>query len=225
MSMDELEDLVEMSVKLLARSDLPRSRLRSLYYNLFEFEACFDTGFTHFRTMDELVAARFVYRLSPSQHPTFAEHASYFASLTRFTFLDIPGQEDDGGYFKPPYLYCDAGSKLWQRLVERGALTGRDTQPPEVMPIQQVLAQVAEQAELVGDRRVIAYCYRLLLWALVDEDPETLRSDAAVAVLRDLVRRTRALEVSLDHGSLQDPPPEELTEAPAAVRYWFDLAS
>ncbi len=223
MSMHEFEDLVEMSVRLLAQSGLSRQRLRSLYFNLFEFEARFDTSFTHFRTMKQLLAARFVYCLSPAEHPDFSREQAYFEGLSRFCFIEVPGHEaPDGGYFKPPYLYCDAGSPLWRRLVEQGRLGGSDAKPPEVLPIQQVLEEVARAAEAAGDVRLVAYAYRLLLWGLLDSSVASLRADLAVLRFRETARRTRALQLPLAVGALRDPTPTDLAES-EVVRYWFDL--
>lgn len=224
MSMYELEDLVEMAVKRLAQSGLSRQRLRSLYFNLFELEARFDTSFTHFRTMDELLAARYVYCLAPSEHPSFEARRAYFEGLSSFCFIDSDGSGPgpDGSYFKAPYLYCDAGSPLWRELVELGRLGGSDARPPEPLPIQQVLEEVARAAEEAGDVRLVAYAYRLLLWDLLEVDVRQLEQDLAVRRLRDIVRRTRALELKLEVGALRDPTPADLSDS-ELVRFWFDL--
>jgi len=220
--MQELEDLVEMAVKLLSRSGLSRKRLRSLYFNLFELEASYDTSFTHFRTMDELLAARFVYCLPPSEHPAFAGAKAYFAGLRSFCFVDVPGEPYDGSYFNPPHLYCDAGSPLWRRLVELGRLGGSDAQAPESLPIQNVLEEVARLAEEAGDSRLVAYAYRLLLWVSLDGEVSALAADASVQRLRAIVRRTNALALTLDFPALRDPTSADLEES-ELVRYWFDL--
>lgn len=223
MAMHEFEDLVELAVSCLAQSGLSRQRLRSLYFNLFELEARFDTSFTHFRTMDELLAARYVYCLAPAEHPGFDEAREYFEGLQGFCFIDPPRAGHDGGYFKPPYLYCDAGSALWRRLVGEGRLGGSDALPPEVLPSQQVLEEVARAAEEAGDVRLVAYAYRLLLWDLLEEEPRALRADLSVRRLRDIVRRTRALELKFEVGALRDPTPADLADS-ELVRFWFDLA-
>jgi hypothetical protein len=222
MSMQELEDLVEMSVKLLSRSGLSRKRLRTLYFNLFELEASYDTGFTHFRTIDELLAARFVYCLPLGEHPAFASARDYFGGLQGFCFIDVPGVGLDGSYFNPPHLYCDAGSGLWRRLVALGRLGGSDAQAPESLPIQSVLEEVARLAEEAEDVRLVAYAYRLLLWVSLDEDVSVLAADPAVQRLRDIVRRTRALGLVFDFPALRDPTTADLEES-ELVRYWFDL--
>lgn len=227
MSNHEFEDLVEMSVRLLAKSGLSRQRLRSLYFNLFEFEASFDTDFTHFRTMKELLAARFVYCLAPAEHPDFVGAEAYFGALEGFCFVESPlggARAHDGGYYKAPYLYCDAGSALWRRLVELRRLGGSDARAPERLPIQQVLEEVARAAEGAGDVRLVAYAYRLLLWGLLDGEVEQLRADLFVLRLREIVRRTRALELKWDVGALRDPTPVDLDES-EVVRFWFDLGA
>lgn len=224
MAMHEFEDLVEMSVKLLAMSGLSRERLRSLYFNLFELEARFDTSFTHFRTLQELLAARFVYCLTPSEHPEFQVARDYFEGLDSFSFIEVPGRRPDGSYYNPPYLYCDAGSPLWQRLVELGRLGGSDARAPAVLPIQEVLEQVARLAEDIGDVRLVAYAYRLLLWALLDQDPLQLADDIAILRLREIVRRTGALDLDVASGgcALRNPTRQDLEDSPL-LRFWFDL--
>ncbi|RYZ03589.1 MAG: hypothetical protein EOO73_27285 [Myxococcales bacterium] len=225
MSMHEFEDFVEMAVKRLAQSGLSRQRLRSLYFNLFELEARFDTSFTHFRTMDELLAARYVYCLAPSEHPSFASSPDYFRGLSTFCFVEPPGAEPGvgGGYFKPPHLYCDAGSALWRRLVEQGRLGGTDAEPPEVLPSQEAIEEVARAAEQAGDVVLVAYAYRLLLWDLLDREVAELREDLAVLRLRDIARRTGALNLKFEVGALRDPTPADLAES-ELVRFWFDIA-
>ncbi len=163
MSMHEIEDLVESSVRILAtRSDLD---LRSLYWQLYEYQNHWDTGFTNFRVMDLLLQARYTYRFEVNQHPDYAQYRDYFDGLTKFESIQVKPTEPPGktvfdpakgwvspnpmaGYVRPPYLYCDVGSPLWARFVELGVLTGADAVPPDAsMSIVETALEVMRQAE------------------------------------------------------------------------------
>ncbi len=226
MSMHEFEDVVETSVNTLAATGRPWSELRARYWNLYEFEAEFDTGFTHFRNMDELVAAHFVYRMRVSDHPDYEQHREYFDGLPddEVTFIDESGPGADGGYVKPPYLYCDAGSPLWARLVAASRFTGADAEPPQTMSITDIALDVAHLAEANGDRELIAMWYRLLpvyLVGLADELAD-LRRDPTIEQLREIVRRTDAMSIPMTYGFLRDPEPEQLAGSPD-LAWWYSV--
>jgi hypothetical protein len=223
MSMHEFEDLVEEAVRLLAKSDLPKETLRNFYFNLFEFEGEFDTSFTHFRTMAELLAAGFVYRLALEEHPDFERAQGYFAGLSRFTFVTVPGEKADGSYVQPPHLYFDAGSALWQRLVREGRLAGPDAEAPKVLPLQRVFLELCMLAERAGDVALVSRAYRLLVWHFLqsDADTEDLKRDPDVLELRGLVRRTNALAFTF-HGAALETPPQEAYEEVPLLAFWFE---
>lgn len=221
MSMHEFEALVEDSVEILATSGRPGPELRSLYWNLYEFEAHWDTGFTHFRSMDRLLEARFVYRYAIPEHPDYAARRSYFDSLAGFSFVE----PEDGGYVQPPALYFDAGSPLWQRFVELGRLTGSDAERPRRLPLTSIAYDVARLAEAAGNRRLVSWWYRLLAPELLgDTQIGELEADPVLRDLRALVRRTGALAVKDDYGLLRDPDPRDLAETPG-LAWWFDLST
>jgi hypothetical protein len=225
MSQHEVEALVESSIRLLATSDRPPRELRSLYFNLFEYEALFDTGFTHFRTLDELVSARFVYALPLEEHPDFFAHQSYFQKLKAsgaFAFLEIPGQKSDGSYYQPPHLYFDAGSGLWQRLVELGRLSGPDAERPEPIELLTMALEIVRLAESRGDVELVATWYRLLVPYAFEADFDELRENPTLAELREIVKRTNALSIKDDYGMLRDPQPADYEEFPL-LKWWFEL--
>jgi len=120
-SMFELESLVEDSVNTLHGSGIDPWELRSLYAVMYEFEGRWDTSFTHLRNLDQLIAARFVYRFPLSEHPDYEGHREYFDGLSGFSFLELG---DDAGYTEPPDLYFDAGSPLWRRMWSWAASGG-----------------------------------------------------------------------------------------------------
>jgi hypothetical protein len=233
MSMHEIEALTEASVRAYSRSGRPAAERRSRYWNLFEYERRYDTGFTRFRTMDELLAVGYAYRFEVAEHPDYAARRVYFDAIDTLTFVEMPGSNvSDGGYIRPPWLYCDAGSLLWQRLVTAGRLAGPDAMPPEYLPIEQIALEVASLGEGAGNRELIASWYgalavEMLFWSPEQPLPE-LRANPVLRALRDLVRRTGALSVPPFGAMLAGPSAEDLAEvAPSdrqALAWWFDLA-
>jgi hypothetical protein len=225
MSMWEIEGLVEGSVLAYSRSGRSVEERRSRYWNLFEYQARYDTKFTHFRTMGELLAVGYVYRFEVAEHPDYADHREYFDAIGTFTFVDLPGSNGgNGGYIRPPWLYCDAGSPLWQRFVATGRLAGPDAVPPEPLPPEQIALEVASLGEGAGDYELVATWYRLLAWEMALRQPlPELRASPTLQALRDLVRRTDALSVQL-HGSILANPPDDDLAAEPALAWWFDLS-
>ncbi len=117
MGMHEYEDLVENSVILLSKSDL--TNRRDFFASLYAFQARYDTGYSHFRVIDHLIEARFVYKFSMEDHPDFDKYASSLDKLKNqesgFIYLDPTKkwseENEPVGYWKAPFLYFDAGSK------------------------------------------------------------------------------------------------------------------
>jgi hypothetical protein len=221
--MYEIESLVEDSVNVLDGSGIDPWELRSLYASMYDFEGRWDTSFTHLRNLDQLVAARFVYRFALAEHPDYARFQEYFDGLTEFTFLELPDGTEDDGYTEPPNLYFDAGSALWRRMVELGRLAGQDAEPPGETPLAEVALRVATLAEQRGNAEMIAQWYRLLSLELEeDDDPAVLARDPRLTALREIVRRTDAMSLPMFGSMLADPGPETLAEYPH-LRWWYTL--
>jgi hypothetical protein len=218
MSMHEFEDLVEETVRVLAgAANRDALDLRSMFWRLYDFQNHWDTGFTHFRVMDILLEARFVYRFERAQHPEFARYRAYFEGLTAFTFIRAELMHDGGdtfftaehgwssanpvaGYFKPPFLYADAGSPLWRRWVEAGLLAGSDAQPPDSsVSLIEVARAAVKTAAATGAIPFIAAWYSLLSVHLARFTPnlDALASDDALADFLVIVRKTDAVETAL----------------------------
>jgi hypothetical protein len=221
--MHEFEDLVEQSVVLLAANGRSASELRSRYWNRYEFQARWDTKVTHFRVMDHLLAARFVYRVPLADHPNYADYREYFDSIGDFAWVEKP-VAGEGGYVSPPHLYFDAGSRLWRRMVDARRLGGDDADPPQEMDLAQIASETAALAETVGDVDLIAWWYRSLAFEMFMQEPQVLAANSWLRQLRDVVRRSRALDVELSYHPLAVPGAETLGENPRLV-WWFDLDS
>jgi hypothetical protein len=222
MSEHEFEDLVEWSVIALAATDRPWRELRSLYWNLYRFKDAFDTGFTHFRNLDQLLAAHFVYRFPIAEHPEYVRHQAWFDGIDDFAFIREPGPARDGGYVLPPHVYCDAGSPLWARLVASGRLRDDDAEAPYVVEMDEIARDIARIAEANGDRELVATWYRLLLpYLLYTVGGFTeVRERSSIAELRAIVRRTDAMAIPMTYGALRDPDPDDLAESPD-LQWWY----
>ncbi|GAA3112161.1 hypothetical protein [Streptosporangium carneum] len=230
MSMHEIEDLVEGSVRVLdARCPAGDPRARDWFGTLYRFQEGFDCSFTRFRVMDALLERRFTYRFPVERHPDYAARRGYFDGLGEFTALaeideddeEFEGFEDwlDDGYVEPPFLYCDAGTGLWRRMVEAGTLGGADAEPPRRTPLAEVAHAVAAAAEQEGDHELIAMWHALgwsaLTGDLVVFDP---RDHPDLCGLREIARRTGALSIDLPHGVR---PPAEVFEGDELEAWWW----
>ncbi|MCH5670636.1 hypothetical protein [Streptomyces gilvus] len=161
MSDHRVEDLVEQSIRLVdSRHPADGLRVRDWIGVLFHVQDQYDCSFTHFRVMDILLRRGFTFRFPPVEHPDYGERREAFAALTEFTALkDVHGGgwlED--GYFDPdpPFVYCDAGSALWRRMVHLGRLAGPAAAPLRELPLIDVLEAIAAAGEELGDRGLIA---------------------------------------------------------------------
>jgi hypothetical protein len=169
MSMHEIEDTVEGSVRVLHEHD-GASDLRDLFFGLFEFQSGCDCSFTHGRVLPILVARRFAYCLPVTSHPRYEEKKAAFDSAPRdetlFVASEIFGEEppEDGpagvghenGYLVDGALYCDAGSPLWTDLVRAGALTGADAIAPRPPLLGALAMRVVLAAEKAKDADLVA---------------------------------------------------------------------
>ncbi len=237
MSMHEFEDLVEASVRTLAQSPRhSRQELRALYWNLYEFEALWDTHFTQLRVLDLLLAAHYTYRFDLSEHPDYQRDPHFFQSIKGFSFLNVhPQKEWDGeqnpvaGYCEPPYLYCDVNSQLWYRFVQQGVLTGEDALAVERQKSIDFASLVVEDAFAQQDFRLIAAWYALLapylLFTFSDEEVPKLMTLPSLIAIKRHYYQTEAHHVQLgDYGAFRRPTSEEMDEMEmgrAVLSWWF----
>ncbi|WP_216588394.1 hypothetical protein [Streptomyces brasiliscabiei] len=210
MSEHVIEDLVADSIRLLDRhapADDPR--VRDWIARLYDFQDGFDCSFTRFRVRDILLRRGYVYRFPLDRHPDHAERSAHLDALTEFTALrtfdedapDFHGYDDwlQDGYVDPPFLYCDAGTDLWRRMVSAGELRGADADPPRPTPLIDVVREIAVAAEQRGEPELVGEWYAFGCETLLGGpagcpfDVDELAGMPAVRDLRAVVRRTGAL--------------------------------
>jgi len=189
MSVHSVESIVEWSVLFLDKA--PNTGMldkRSLYAALYRYQSEYDTGYTHFRVMDRLIAARFVYALHVHDHPDYPLFRDALNAIKCDSVLVDPRLDYDektnpsaGGYICDPVaewgekdaqpglpqgrmLYVDAGSQLWRRMVEAGKLTGADALPPKPMSTAEAVAEIVTIAAQEGDQELIRAWLAALYW-------------------------------------------------------------
>ncbi|BCY08111.1 hypothetical protein L3i22_031990 [Actinoplanes sp. L3-i22] len=226
--MHEIEDLVYESVRTLDRHHpADDGRLRDWFVALYAFQFTFDCSITQGRVRDILLRRGHTYRFPVAEHPDYAERRAFFDGLDDFTDLheddELPERELATGYVDPPWLYAEAGSALWQRMAGAGRLTGAAAVPPNRVRLIDVATRIAAAAERDGDAELIAHWYGLGPEILVGGYPlhaDELPATPGVAELREIVRRTGALEVDLPPG--YRPSEEEIEAMDSDLdRWWY----
>ncbi|MBT2771671.1 hypothetical protein J7J47_05395 [Halomonas sp. ISL-60] len=235
MSMHEFEDLVEMSINCLDQAGEHSSLdLRALFWNLYQFQEAWDTGFTHLRVIDTLLKHKFVYQFEISHHPEYSDHKAFFDSIQDFTFVSLypEGKRDSqknptAGYIKPPYLFCDAGSLLWQRFVDLGVLIGNDALPPAKINIVDMVKEVMIAAAAQNDRELVSIWYTALgvhLWSTSsEEEQEDVKKNPSLEVIRAIAQEKKALEIDPGYGFFAQPTPDLIEEDPFLTG-WFQIS-
>ncbi|ANZ41369.1 hypothetical protein BBK82_40830 [Lentzea guizhouensis] len=206
MSEHLIEDLVADSVVVLdGHAGEGDPRVRDWFAALYDFESGHDCSFTRFRVMDVLLRRGYTYRFPLDRHPDHSARPDHFAARTEFTALrefdeDAPGFAGydswlQDGYVDPPWLYCDAGTDLWHRMVTAGDLTGPAAAPLRRTRLVEVVREIAVAAEEHQDRELIGLWYAFGCEALIGTalDVAELAEMPAVQDLRAIVRRTDAL--------------------------------
>ncbi|MFZ1108452.1 MAG: hypothetical protein WAN43_08920 [Rhodomicrobium sp.] len=197
------EAVVEASVKLLAKTD--RGDLRDLYKALYAFQRRYDTGYTHFRVIEHLLQARFVYRIAMREHP---DYALYKVALDEIANKDegwvalnptLKGSKENPcvGYWKDNYLYFDAGDELWKKLVAAKKLTGSDSIPPKNLDIIEVALTVVDYAKNENDNELIDWLYAFLPLDLAyfsQYDPKSLKENSNIIKFRDIAIAKKCYE-------------------------------
>lgn len=167
MSMYQIEDLVECSVRQLCQVETDSYQLRNDIYYLYEFQNQFDCSFTHFRVLQELLDCGFMIPLNPEDHP--CREQEDFQRLTREDFDYTPGPAGgywcgtianaDGESFELNKLFCDYGSPLWQVLVEEGKLSGEIARPLLPLDAYRLVSRVLRQVEVEKDPYLFIHWY------------------------------------------------------------------
>jgi len=191
MSMHEIEYLVEDTVRRLdAGAPEHGLDLRTLFWNLYDYQSRFDTCITLFVNVTIVVRHRYLYPFPVEAHPDFERYLEYFTSLRDKTFEEIPRDPSKPweretnrttGYYRDPVrkwgvegaakrgwgalakpqLYAQAGSDLWERWVANRRLTGADAVPPQRLDRLEFFHILMKEIIRQGDLQLAAEWYQM----------------------------------------------------------------
>ena len=249
MSMHEIEELQEASIRLLDR--IEGLDHRSMFKRLYDFDAFFDTGFTHFRVMDILLRRRFYYRMALEDHPDYAQFKDALEDIRREDFSSIardPSAEDNSAtnpvvaYWTEGQLYCEAGSEIWAKLSGVGRLSGADREAPQPIDIVDIADTVvsfatAEENKESQIRPMEVTCLELAAWwyavlpmVLLYEGPPRQSAlgpdDVALQRIRDVVVKSEAYKIKgdgcLSYPERNDDWSEVEPDALRFLQWWYE---
>lgn len=108
------------------------------------------------------------------------------------------------GYIKPPHLFCDGGSPLWQQFVELGELTGNDALAPATIDIVDMVKEVMLAAKAQDDRELVSIWYTALgaqiCMTYSEQEYEDVMEKLSLDVIREIVLEMKALEINPGYG-------------------------
>lgn len=149
MSDHALEDVIELAVRQIAGSGkFTTQEKRDFLYSLFDIQTVGDCGFTHMRTIDEMVACGYTFLFNKTEMFDYGENRDFY----------------DSPYFKGPYgngcLYpytdcdpslgglrtvcVDSGSEAWAAMVKIGAITGEGAKPVKRLDNRLVISTMGD---------------------------------------------------------------------------------
>ena len=161
MSEHAIEGLIEDTVHLLDKADLPDQVKRAHLAAIYRIQAFYDTGYTHFRVIDLLLKYRFVYRVPADSFP-----GSQAANATVPGWVAIE-QTGESVYAQQEgdkvFLYVDAGSESWERLCKEGILSGKDCEILDEIPFPTLFRNILQEAEKQEEQELLTNWYGLLV--------------------------------------------------------------
>lgn len=179
--MYEIEDVVELSIRALAKSSLSDRKIRSLIYNLYEFQKEWDCSFTNFRIPQILIRYQYMFPFKLEEHPLYNSNKDKMEEIRKKDFAFI-GDSDDGywckryrnakgEYVEFGKLCCDAGSDLWNTMISMGKITGLGALPPEILGYPDMILEVVTEAKKQRNDKLLALWY-MVCFLTADEPME-----------------------------------------------------
>lgn len=242
MGMHEIESAVEASVCLLNQHITDTEKARSLFWNLYEFQSFFDTGYTHFRVIDILLKRHFVYKIKKEEYPGYQKYKPYIENLEDKWILEHPDKEWDKeknsavAFLNPSdeLIYFDAGSHPWKHLVSSGFLTGIDANPPKKIPIEEIVKNIFIYAKEDNNKEIMRTWFAILpvylFWSKGNVKFATLKENSAIKTIKEISEQMNLIIMNgsdWDYGFLRIPLKKEIQEgeiegdAKKFLLWWF----
>lgn len=237
MSQHAIEGLIEETVHVIDRANLPDATKRDYLVALYCIQHYYDTSYTHFRVMPILLKYGFVYRVPLETYP---EYATKQITIPGWLEDNATGelarieQEEDGAF-----TYIDAGSISWRILCEKGILHTNACNDITPVPVPRFICHLAQEAEKQEQQPLLTQWYGLLVNRYLQGtlgEPEGLSSNFHELIAnedllqlrtiaqRNNVKRNRNLDEDLmlpvlsEEVKMADSPDKEY-----AARFLLDL--
>lgn len=143
MSMWEVEDLVELGVRLVVK--LQPGDARDLVHRLYGLQGRFDCSFTHFRVAAALQTLGYLVRIPVEDHPVPARVVELKGLRTKGREAWLVDGGETHGLYQPGTatvaegLYVDPTMSGWQAAGAAGLLVGAAAAPlPALDPIEDI---------------------------------------------------------------------------------------
>lgn len=221
MSMHEIENLFEESVRALCGRTGDPVQLRNHIYALYQLQNYFDCGFTQLRLLEELVEIGYFQPVLMQDHPAYEAGKQTFAAMQEAQFAYAP--EPSGGFWigadygLTPGLYCEYGSPLWESLAGQKKISGDLATPPAEQNVYDVILQVLRVAHENYDIRLLgrwfSYLPTLSCMGFTEASPETMDE------MQSLLCYEGVFEYAEKSGEIPDA--DEWEDGEGFMKLWF----
>ncbi|MFS8065248.1 MAG: hypothetical protein ACMG6S_02630 [Byssovorax sp.] len=219
----QCEGIVEDSIIFLDdRFPVGEADVRSCIAALYAFQKRYDTSDTYFHILERLLKHRYLYVFNMDEHPEYERYRAVFQAFRGWCsvyrdpakeggeenpeigFYVNPSEEWGRSHADKSYrpelrggrLYCVAGSELWAAFVKHGKLTGRDAEPPVELPLQRVVAMIAQKALEQNEPYLVRVWLPTLAFDLAEvAGREALAADPDVQAFRRIAKKMDVLSM------------------------------
>ncbi len=201
MSMHQIEDMIENSVRMLSNctgSEINGLSLRDICYHLYQLQDLFDCGYTMLRVREELERMGFLASIAVEKLPQNERDAA--RRLTGGSGFLPSGVYIDGN---SGLAYLDYGNPSWNTFIEAGTLSHPqmgDIPQIDVLQLAEIMISLAaQQRETGSDNGEIAastllYWYALLPTVMTVSGYEGQVEEERIIRLRDMAAVPEAFE-------------------------------
>ncbi|MCD7877764.1 MAG: hypothetical protein LUH49_12550 [Cloacibacillus porcorum] len=201
MSMHQIEDMIENSVRMLSNctgSEINGLSLRDICYHLYQLQDLFDCGYTMLRVREELERMGFLASITVEKLPQNERDAA--RRLTGGSGFLPSGVYVDGD---SGLAYLDYGNPSWNTFIEAGTLShpqmGDIPQIDVLQLAENMISLAAQQRETGSDNGEIAvstllYWYALLPTVMTVSGYEGQVEEERIIRLRDMAAVPEAFE-------------------------------
>lgn len=201
MSMHQIEDMIENSVRMLSNctgSEINGLSLRDICYHLYQLQDLFDCGYTMLRVREELERMGFLASIAVEKLPQNERDAA--RRLTGGSGFLPSGVYVDGD---SGLAYLDYGNPSWNTFIEAGTLSHPqmgDIPQIDVLQLAEIMISLAaQQRETGSDNGEIAastllYWYALLPTVMTVSGYEGQVEEERIIRLRDMAAVPEAFE-------------------------------